>query len=303
MRHSSLRYTYSGHVFIDPEDDIDTVIDAMLESNYSEEFCIAQDFSPDFITRLMAAGFLVMSTAIVDDENDKGGDHTGKDAPDNGMGLQKETPPKIYLVLPKLHLVRTVLFFKNLHVKKSIKHLLSRYELRIDIDFDFILDHCVQTHGGDWLTSPLVESIRKIRGAAPPLENFIPANRLERRKAAGSLPYISSFMELHHDASVRRSGASSIPQVRPISFGVYRNGELKAGEVGVIEGRVYTSYSGYYDEDNAGTVQMILTVRYLQNSGFDFFDLGMPLAYKYALGAQDIDSFSFIKLFRRAQMC
>ncbi|MDR2094128.1 MAG: GNAT family N-acetyltransferase [Treponema sp.] len=307
MRHPSLRYTYSGHIFIDSEDDIDAVVDAMLESGYNEEFCIAQDFNPSFIARLMAAGFLVMSAVIEDNETSDDAEQTDEDArymAEDGAGLQREAPPqKLYFLLPKLHLVRNVLFFENLHIKKSIKHLLNRYELRVDTDFDLILNHCVWTHGSDWLTSPLVETIRKIRKAAPPLEKFIPAIRSERRNTAGFSHYTSSLMEVHHRIFGRCSSVLGIPSVRPVSFGVYRNGELKAGEFGIIEGRVYTSYSGYYDEDNAGTVQIILTAQYLQSAGFDFFDMGMPLAYKYALGSQDIDPFSFVKLFRRAQMC
>jgi Leu/Phe-tRNA-protein transferase len=49
------------------------------------------------------------------------------------------------------------------------------------------------------------------------------------------------------------------PDARLFSFGVYREGRLRAGEFGTISGRVYTSYSGYHDENSAGTVQMILT--------------------------------------------
>jgi Leu/Phe-tRNA-protein transferase len=98
--------------------------------------------------------------------------------------------------------------------------------------------------------------------------------------------------------SVRSMGD---PHARPISFGVYRDGELRAGEFGVVSGRVYTSYSGYHDEDSAGTVQMVLTVQYLRDEGFAFLDLGMPMAYKDRLGAQNIGIHRFIPLFRAAR--
>jgi Leu/Phe-tRNA-protein transferase len=94
---------------------------------------------------------------------------------------------------------------------------------------------------------------------------------------------------------IRRMGDSP---VKPVSFGVYRNGQLKAGEFGVIAGRVYTSYSGYYEESSAGCVQMILTARYLKQNGFAFWDLGMPLPYKNTLGAVDIDAREWTKRFR-----
>ena len=219
-------------VYIDSGDDCDKVVDALLETGYNEEFCLASDFDEDFLGRLMESGFLVMSAVF----------------------------PFLpfYIVLPKLHLVRSALFFQNLHIKKSIRPFLSRYELRFDSDFDLILDKCVQTHGEDWLTPPLVETLKKQR-------------------------------------------QSDNKRVKPVSFAVYRDGELKAGEIGTVVGRVYTSYSGYHEEPNAGTVQMILMTKWLEKAGFDFLDLGMPLDYKTALGAENIEPSRFVELFRAAR--
>lgn len=241
-----LRYLPTGHVFIDPADDCDKVVDALLETDYSEEFCLARDFDTDFAGRLMEAGFLVMSTEI------KGED-------DNSEAGTEEIPAeRFFILLPKLHLVRSVLLFPELHIKKSIRRFLSHYELRIDTDFEKILDKCVQTHGDAWLTPPLVGILKSLR---------------ERRNM----------------------------RVRPVSFAVYREGELKAGEIGIVTGRVYTSYSGYYGEDNAGTVQMILMAQWMKETGFDFLDFGMPLNYKTDLGARDIDPGLFVELFRAAR--
>ena len=247
MAFNPLRYLSTGHVYITPEDDCDKVVDALLDTEYSEEFCLARDFEEDFISRLMEAGFLVMSTELGDDE-------PGEEN-DNAQEMDSYQQESFYILLPKLHLVRSALLFPDLHIKKSVSRFLSRYELRIDSDFDFILDKCVQIHGSSWLTPPLVEIIKKLR------------NKNNRR-------------------------------IKPVSFAVYRDGELKAGEVGVVIGRVYTSYSGYYEEDNAGTVQMIKMAQWLDKTGFDFLDLGMPLDYKTALGAKDISPRHFVELFR-----
>jgi Leu/Phe-tRNA-protein transferase len=237
-----VKYTLSGYIYIAPEDDCREVADIMLETNYSEEYCLAEVFEPDFIARLMEAGFLVMS-----------------------MNLSKDDP--FYLLLPKLHLVRSALFYENLHIKKSVRRLLNRYELRADTDFDYIIDRCVEKHGDDWLTPPLVDSIKKIR-----------QNAVEERPVQETL--------------------SPVPYAYPASFALYRDGKFAAGEFGVVCGKVYTSYSGFYEEDNAGTVQMIKTARYLQEHGFSFFDLGMPLDYKTDLGAVDISPEEFVRLFR-----
>jgi Leu/Phe-tRNA-protein transferase len=174
------------------------------------------------------------------------------------MSLWLGPPDGGFILLPELHLERSVLFFPLLHVKRSVKPLLSRYELRFNTDFTRIVDTCVGIHGDDWLTAPLVMLLKRMR---------------------------------------RRRGA----RARPVSFGLYRDGKLKAGEFGILCGRVYTSYSGYYSEDNAGTVQMILMAKYLEQAGFDFLDLGMPLDYKNDLGAQNIGPRCFVELFRTAQ--
>ncbi|MDR0403286.1 MAG: GNAT family N-acetyltransferase [Treponema sp.] len=239
MKNYPIRFTQDGLIFLGPEDDCDTVVDIMLDINYSEEFCVAFDWDPDFIVRLIKAGFLVMSEQIfVKDE--------------------KENIAKRAIVLPKLHLVRSALFFHELHIKKSVKRFLDRYELLFDGDFETIVQKCIAVHGDFWLTPALLEALCAIRS--------------------------------RRDASVR-----------PVSFGVYRDGKLVAGEFGVISGRVYTSYSGYHDEDNSGTVQMILMARYLEKAGFDFLDFGMPLDYKTGLGARNISPENFVALFRAAQ--
>ncbi|MDR1617635.1 MAG: leucyl-tRNA--protein transferase, partial [Treponema sp.] len=102
-----VQYTSQGMIVISPKDDPGKIVDFMLETGYAEEFCIAVDFDPPFVARLMDAGFLVMSASL-------------------GGGS--------YILLPKLHLVRSALFFENLHVKKSIRRFLPRYELRFDED-------------------------------------------------------------------------------------------------------------------------------------------------------------------------
>lgn len=240
----NLRYTETGYIFMTPGDDGDRVVDAMIETSYGEEFCLALDFDPIFVAELMAAGFLVMS-------------------------CPQDTPPGAFssyphfLLLPKLHLERSVLFFSDLRETKTARHLLKRYELRFDTDFEKILSRCVEVHGGDWLTPPLLESIAEIRIMSG------------QGKAPGG--------------------------VRPVSFGLYREGTLVAGEFGVLAGKVYTSYSGYRDEDSAGTVQLVLTGRWLRDQGFAFWDLGMPLSYKDRLGAVNVSPRRFVDLFRKAR--
>jgi hypothetical protein len=288
-----LRYTQSGFIYITAEDDPDSIVNAMLQTNYSEEFCLASDFNPGFIADLMAAGFLVMSAKIDGDDGEKNAEKSR------------------YILLPKLHLERSVLFFPNLHETKTVRRLLKRYELRFDgpplplaglemsgnpgeggnpapsgagtsaahADFSRILERCVQVHGADWLTPPLLETFLEIR-----------------RTAAGGGGGRLKERWISPHARRRRPRRT----VLPVSFGLYRDGELVAGEFGTVVGRVYTSYSGYRDEDSAGTAQLVLTGRYLRDGGYAFWDLGMPMDYKDRLGAVNVDPRRFVALYRGA---
>ena len=159
-------------------------------------------------------------------------------------------------------------FFDNLHIKKSIRPYINRYKLLFDTDFDIVVNKCLETHGELWLTPSLVKCIFEIKKQAP--------------RGSGNLV------------------PSAVP--RPVSFGLYRDNTLIAGEIGVICGRVYTSYSGFKTESNSGTVQMILMAHALEEAGFDFLDFGMPLAYKRDLGALDISPGEFVRIFRSAQI-
>jgi len=233
-----------------PEDNCNAVVDQIIADGYDDEFCFALNFEPEFVARLMEAGFLVMSANI-----------------------RSKNEEPVYILFPKLHLWRSALFFNNLHIKKSIRRFINLYELRPDAEFDRILDRCIEKHGDDWLTPPLVDCIKKIRQGEGVKRHTAPKSSSPNSLLPTPYPY-------------------------PATFGLYRRGRLVAGDFGVVCGKVYTSYSGYYDEDNAGTVQIILTTRYLQEHGFSFFDLGMPMDYKTMLGAVDINMNRFIQLFR-----
>lgn len=106
-------------------------------------------------------------------------------------------------------------------------------------------------------------------------------------------PLVSAIKEIHRINN---------PYVTFISFGLYRDGKLVAGEFGTKTGRIYSSYSGFYEEDNSGTVQMILTAQYLEKTGYAFWDLGMPLWYKKSFGAKEINLECFINIWRKCSI-
>jgi Leu/Phe-tRNA-protein transferase len=233
MNQGTVRFTQSGYIYIDKQDDLDVIVRVIGSESYDEEFCISQDFSPAFVASLMAKGFLVMSIETSDDES-------------------------VTILMPKHHLVRNVLFFDQLHIGKSVKRFLHQYKLKVDDNFELMLNRCVETHGDGWLTKDLCATL------------------------------ISLWK-------------NPIAPVKMFAFGLYRDDKLVAGEIGVVVGKVYTSYSGFRTENNSGRVQMIKTAKYLEENGFAFWDLGMPLDYKYTFGAVDIFKHEFLERFKLAQ--
>ena len=133
-----LHFTETGFLIILPRDNPGRIVDAMLGIDYNEEFCVSLDFSPDFIARLMAAGFLVMSVKADNtaDEDESAAHEAAVAAPEAAVAAPEAAvagresaapaPDGQYILLPKLHLTRSALFFDKLHVKKSIKRYLGR---------------------------------------------------------------------------------------------------------------------------------------------------------------------------------
>jgi Leu/Phe-tRNA-protein transferase len=235
MKQTTVRYIEAGYIYIDQQDDLDFIVRVIGSENYQEEFCVSYDISPEFIASLTAKGFLVMSMKVQDTKDEL-----------------------VTILMPKHHLVRNVLFFDKLHIGKSVKRFLHQYELKADDDFELMLQHCVETHGDDWLTDDLCNAL------------------------------VSLWKK-------------PIAPIKMFAFGLYRDGKLVAGEIGVVAGNVYTSYSGFRTENNSGRVQMIKTAKWLEERGFHFWDLGMPLEYKYTFGAEDICKDEFTERFLRAQ--
>jgi len=92
-------------------------------------------------------------------------------------------------------------------------------------------------------------------------------------------------------------------KAKAVSFEVYKNGELKAGEIGIVTGKIYTSYSGFYNESSAGSVQLAMMLNYLKDNNFAFCNFGTDDSiknnlYKIKLGSVYIDRSYFIRLWR-----
>ncbi|MHC6202143.1 hypothetical protein ACYULU_03000 [Breznakiellaceae bacterium SP9] len=101
--------------------------------------------------------------------------------------------------------------------------------------------------------------------------------------------------------------ANKYNNVEVLSFEVYRDNELKAGEFGIKTGKIYTSYSGFYNENGAGSVQLLLMLRYLRDNGYVMCNFGTDNSkrnntYKRKLGAEYITRDEFLDIWRIARV-
>jgi len=95
-------------------------------------------------------------------------------------------------------------------------------------------------------------------------------------------------------------------KAKSVSFELYKEGELIAGEIGIKTGNIYTSYTGFHTEPSSGSVQIALMLEYLKTNNYDFCNLGTDNseknnAYKIKFGAEYIDRADFIKLWRKSR--
>ena len=78
-------------------------------------------------------------------------------------------------------------------------------------------------------------------------------------------------------------------------------GELSGGELGCSVGGVYTSLTGFSSEDNAGSVQLAALGKLLEQSDFEYWDLGMEMEYKIRLGAELMTRADFVQEIHRTR--
>lgn len=168
-------------------------------------------------------------------------------------------------LLPKLHRQRCIQLLAEgqpEHVPKSVKKRARRYALVLNRDFDAVVAGCHEKHGIPWLYPPIVEGFRALFNAEDDGIELFPGR------------IVRFFSVELRDAET---------------------GALAAGELGYTVGRSYTSLTGFSRVNGAGTVQLHALGRLLYLSGMKMWDLGMSMAYKMNLGANDVDRDDFLE--------
>mmetsp|Transcript_36146 Transcript_36146/g.77078 ORF Transcript_36146/g.77078 Transcript_36146/m.77078 type:complete len:391 (+) Transcript_36146:169-1341(+) len=181
-------------------------------------------------------------------------------------------------LLPKLHVERCVLQLNptsNLHITKSTRKKSKRFLLSVNECFDEVVAGCHRQHGTNWLYPPIVAAFRAIH------QRTIDPN-------AGGV----NAMLMAHDSLEPRD----VTPVRLYTVEVWNaeTGALAGGELGYSVGGIYSSLTGFSNEDAAGSVQLLALGKLLTQCGFEYWDLGMALDYKTRLGAELVRRTDFV---------
>ncbi|KAJ3325876.1 hypothetical protein HDV06_002261 [Boothiomyces sp. JEL0866] len=85
------------------------------------------------------------------------------------------------------------------------------------------------------------------------------------------------------------------------SIELWNGEELVAGDLGYTIGSIYTSMTGFYRENGAGTVLLTAIKLMLFKNQFSLWDLGMGMKYKLDMGAKMYGRSSFLEMLRKGR--
>ena len=172
------------------------------------------------------------------------------------------------ILLPELQYNYAILDFKNLHISKKVKKLMDEnsYEFSINSRFNEVLEKFSSQHKYNWLKEDYVELLKNLHVKSDEKSNF---------------------------------------KIISVELVCKTSNELIAGEVGYIIEKTYTSLSGFSSREkkyaNYGTLQLVLLSKYLENNGFEFWNLGHPhMEYKQRLGCVKHSRIEFLKRWDKA---
>lgn len=174
------------------------------------------------------------------------------------------------ILLPELQYDYAILDFKNLHISKKVKKLISEnsYNFSINSRFHEVLEKLDLQHRYNWLKEEYAELIKKLYLHNEEHENF---------------------------------------KIISVELVCKESNELIAGELGYIIGKTYTSLSGFSSREkkyaNYGTLQLVLLAQYLQSHSFEFWNLGHShMQYKQKLGCKTYARSDFLKRWSSATL-
>ena len=225
--------------------DSDTIL--RMESDMKHDYYVSDDWSQNFYVLQAIRGFI-------------------------SVGYSSRA--KADLILPELQFSYCLLDFHNLHVGSKIRkslHALANWRLRINHDFESVLEAINTHHEKSWLNPTYRELVTQLNANGP--------LSIRDPLCKNNIFFHMCSVELYDDTD-----------------------SLIAGELGYVVGTTYTALTGFCDKrkgKSVGKIQILALAKLLQSCGFSFFNLGQPptdghMQYKVELGGQVVERRAFL---------
>jgi len=171
---------------------------------------------------------------------------------------------KKYYLLPEIQFEYAVLEFKDLHISKKVRKIMNKnnyifQESKNIEDIKNIINSINNYHKDSWICKEYEEMLLEL------------------------------FQKKSKDFKL-------------LGFELFdkQTKELIAGELGYKIGNIYTSLTGFLKKEkkynNFGKLQLVLLSKYLENSSYDFWNLGHAcLEYKIDLGSKILKRDEFLE--------
>eukprot|EP01057_Protomagalhaensia_wolfi_P004972 Protomagalhaensia_wolfi_Nauph_80__4971@NODE_524_length_2381_cov_11_054654_g390_i0_p2_GENE_NODE_524_length_2381_cov_11_054654_g390_i0NODE_524_length_2381_cov_11_054654_g390_i0_p2_ORF_typecomplete_len355_score54_37Leu_Phe_trans/PF03588_14/2_6e33_NODE_524_length_2381_cov_11_054654_g390_i013132377 len=183
-------------------------------------------------------------------------------------GFPNGSAVHIGVLLAKMHDERCIVKLDEpvLKAHKSALRRLNKAVLTFDKDFDAVAQGLRNQHGDDnWVHIGLCKAYKSMS----------PANSNDQVE--------SDLTPVWH------------------SVELWMNGELVAGELGVVTGSCYGSLSGFHSAKGSGSLQLLALKLFLMKLGFQVWDLGMYISYKTEQGAMMVGRDQWLEIFDKAK--
>ncbi|BAM40354.1 uncharacterized protein TOT_020001012 [Theileria orientalis strain Shintoku] len=194
----------------------------------------------------------------------------------NLMGVEK------VILLPKMHDLRCCMKPQDIIVTRKVKRISRKLKITINTSFQEVIKGISDSHGEDWMYPEMQLEFMKMHY----LNGMYKTN--ERKWSNGT-----NKMESKTDHENNETFQKNEKTV--VSVEVWHEDKLVAGEIGFVNGSMYTSISGFHRMNNAGNFQLVALAAILYFNGFKLWDLGMEIPYKIDMGAKTVPRRKFIK--------
>jgi Leu/Phe-tRNA-protein transferase len=205
-------------------------------------------------------------------------------------------------------------------VHKSTRKRSRKYFITCNTAWEQVVDQCQRQHGvSSWLYPPLVDSLTTLfRHSHQQQDRNCPFATVraniddddeqddEEIHVPVRLYSIEVWKDVVQDGDDERKEEDEQEEQEDDDKGKdegddnknkkrHRRKVLVAGELGYTVGAVYTSLTGFARESGAGSVQLAALGRWLQQSKFRLWDLGMEMEYKADMGAVLVPRHRFVQ--------